>query len=109
MEKLLVTLIPCSLVVLSLIKVERVLRAQRQNRTFSPFSLVLVAGVTAVAMLWAAVALNEAMKPGPLTPAFVDASWDLGPGLAFCFFLTLFAEDLAAGVSRLMFRSKRSK
>lgn len=96
MDKLLVTVIPCSLVVLSLFRMLKLMKNPRPRGEF--FTLCLSAGVAALSMRWASLAIGHGFASGPLSVEFHDASWVIGPVLGALFVAALYAGPLAASV-----------
>lgn len=100
MDFLLVTFLPCSLVVLSLVRMLPLLKASRVFER--PVAVCLTAGVTALSMLWAAVAVSTASQAGPVPQEFLAASTTHGPVLAFVLLVVLFGESAALAAARAL-------
>jgi hypothetical protein len=105
MDKLLVTAIPCGLVVLSLFRMLQLMKSSRPAGEF--FTLSLSAGVAALSLMWASVAIGHGFSPEPLSPAFWKASWTLGPVLGGLFIAALFSGSVAESVATTLGKLRR--
>lgn len=105
MNELLATAIPCTLVVLSFVRLHSLLTSRMPHLQVATLSIT--AGVCALSLIWTAVAVNATWNTEAMTDAYLSAARTSGVVVGLAFLMMLYGPVLVSTLVTLSRGKKR--